>query len=360
MNRNDSRYYTRDTVHFSEPGYGRAQIKDVSRVTWVGVVVNVALAVVKLLAGIYAKSNVLLADAVHTVSDLATDFAILIGVRYWSAPADANHPHGHRKIETMITLAIGVALAMVGLGLGYEAIRTLADALLNGRDAEAATPKLGTFTALAMLVALASIVSKELLYRWTAAKGVALGSSALVANAWHHRSDAISSIPPLIAMGGEFFGRSFGYDLWYLDPIGTIVVCFMLLQAAWEVMEPTFASLLDASADRQLCSAIRKTVLETKGVIDTHRIRTRVICSHAVAVDLHLIVDQSISVARGHAIANDVKERLLKLQVSSGARPVDVLIYVEPGDPRDRRLPGSDKNTAIDWKYQDGSDTICE
>lgn len=357
MNKIKSKKYIPDSVSFGSAGfppehggYDQESVAEVKHVTWVGVFVNVGLAIVKFAGGILAKSNVLMADAVHTLSDLATDMAILIGVRFWSAPPDASHPHGHRKIETLVTLAIGIALALVGIGLGYEAISVLSDAILHGKTPASKTAALNWTTLAAMLVALVSIVSKEFLYRWTAGKGKAIGSSALVANAWHHRSDAVSSIPPLVTLGLEFVGSRFGYQLWFLDPIGTVCVCIMLLQAAWEVMEPTFASLLDASADRRLCSDIRKTVLGTDGVIDTHRIRTRVICANAVEVDLHVLVDKALSVERGHAIATSVMDRLLALDALEGPKIVDVLVHVEPGNPEDKRLPGSEKNTVVDWK----------
>lgn len=352
MTARNSRHMRRDTVHFSEPEcLEQPMIREISRVTWVGVWVNVVLALLKGAGGILSGSKVLMADAVHTVSDLATDAAILVGVRYWSAPADVHHPHGHRKIETLITMAIGMALAAVGLGMGYDAVSTLASAL--GGE-ERGTPLSGKEFAgwLGLGAAATSIVAKELLYRWTSKKGVALGSSAVVANAWHHRSDAISSIPALIAIGGEELGARLGYNLWYLDPLGTVVVCFMLLQAAWEVVEPTLGALLDASADRKMCAAIRETVLSTKGVIDTHRIRTRVICSDAVAVDLHITVDRHLSVERGHAIASDVKYRILGLRPGKSARAVDVLVHVEPADPAERRLPGPGRDTMLDWKQQ--------
>ncbi len=326
-------------VHFSEHDTVRQSrsVQEISRVTWVGVAVNIGLALGKGAAGYWAGSKALIADAVHTLSDLATDCAILVGVRYWSAPADDRHPHGHGKIETLVTLGIGLALAAVGLALGYEAVAYLAEVYAR-KIIPTATESLNGASLTALAVALVSIVSKELLYRWTARQGARLGSPAIVANAWHHRSDAFSSIPPLAALGGELIGGRFGYNLWYLDPLGTLVVCVMLLQAAWHVMEPTLGTLLDASADRRLCSTIRRTVLETPGVISTHCVRTRVIGGNAVAVDLHIAVDRNLSVAKGHAIAADVKYRLLGLGGSLGACPVDVLVHVEPGDLEERRV----------------------
>ncbi len=341
----------RDSVHFSKPDADRQtnSVREISRVTWVGVAVNVGLALFKGLAGYWAGSKALIADAVHTVSDLATDCAILVGVRYWSAPADDNHPHGHGKIETLVTLGIGMALAAVGLALGYEAVASLLAVFAKGVS-PAVSESLNAASLIALMAAFVSIVAKELLYRWTAGEGVRLGSSAVIANAWHHRSDAFSSIPPLLALGGEIVGGWFGYNLWYFDAIGTLVVCVMLLQAAWHVVEPTLGTLLDASADRRLCSTIRRTVLATPGVISTHQVRTRVIGGNAVAVDLHISVDRNLTVAKGHAIAADVKYRLLALGGALGAYPVDVLVHVEPGDPEDRRVPIGENDAKTSWR----------
>lgn len=343
-----------ETVHFHRDECAdTGLVREISRVTWVGVGVNIVLAVFKSLAGVAAGSQALIADAVHTVSDLATDAAVLIGVRFWCAPADAEHPHGHRKIETLVTLAIGLALASVGVFMGYGAVEGLSTALTQGHPPLNRNP-LDFVSLTALSAALASLVAKELLYRWTARKGVRLGSSAVVANAWHHRSDALSSIPPALAIGGEALGAYYDYNLWFLDSIGTVVVCVMLLQAAWEVVSPTLETLLDTAADRQLCSAIRKTVLSTDGVLGTHRIRTRVIGSRAVEVDLHITVDQNLSVSQGHAIAAAVKYRILELRVEGvESRVVDVMVHVEPGDPVLEKIRMATSNTTVDWKPKD-------
>ena len=342
-----------DTMHFLLRGDPNRQvIHEVSCVTWVGVAVNVALTAVKTVGGILGSSSVLLADAVHTVSDLATDAAILIGVRYWSAPADAEHPHGHRKIETMITLAIGVALAAVGVGMGWNSAEKL---IRVAAGQPPVVQAMGVSWYLGLGAALSSIVGKEILYRWTVWKGIRLGSSALLANAWHHRSDAFSSIPAVLAIAGQGLGAHFGRDLWYLDPLGTLVVCVMLVQAAWGVVNPTLSTLLDESADRKLCSAIRQVVLETPGVLDAHRIRTRVIGANAVEVNLHITVNKDITVLEGHAIASNVQCAVIRLGVDAQARPVDVMVHVEPGTPVSAykfTVSESAGDTRIDWKSQ--------
>lgn len=344
----------RDTIHFRrEECLDKTTIREISRVTWVGVGVNVLLAAIKTAAGVAAASSVLLADAVHTLSDLATDAAVLIGVRFWCAPADAKHPHGHRKIETLVTLAIGIALILIGAGMGYEAVKRLVDAVGNGRTA-GDIRAFDLVSAAALSAALISLIGKELLYRWTVRKGITLGSSAVVANAWHHRSDALSSIPAALAIGGTALGAHSGYDLWFLDPVGTLVVCVMLLQAAWEVAAPTLAALVDASADRQLCSAIRRTILTTEGVLGTYMVRTRVIGSRAVEVDLQITVDRELTVSEGHDIAMAVKRRLMALRVEGAeSRVVDAIVHVEPGDPVLERIRMNTADTAVDWKPHD-------
>ncbi len=347
-------------MHFTASGGDRPpRVREISRVTWVGAAANIALITLKAAGGLLAGSTALLADGVHSLSDLATDVAVLVGVRYWSAPADASHPHGHRKIESIITVCIGAALAAIGLGLAWEAVAALSAAFAGGGGAGGAqrlAPAGSPAYWLALAAAALSIVTKEMLYRWTARKGAELGSPALVANACHHRSDAASSVPPLLVLAGDAAGGRMGVSLWFLDPVGTIAVCVMLLQAAWAVAHPELAALLDSSADRRLCSDIRKATLGTRGVIDAHRIRTRVICSNAAAVDLHIVVDRNLSVERGHGIASEVERRILALGPpgGKGTRAVDVVVHVEPGEPRGLPgppPPGSD--TMVDWKSRE-------
>ena len=311
-------------VRRREPGAAdRSLAAVISRVTWVGMAVNVALAVLKLAAGVMGKSHALVADAAHTLSDLATDAAILIGVRYWCEPADEMHPHGHAKIETVVTAAIGLALAAVGVGLGYEAVAAVTHAVLAREEGQTAAPSI---LWVGFGAAVLSIICKEFLYRWTVKWGRALKSSALVANAWHHRSDALSSIPPALAIGGWVVGSWFGRDLWFLDPIGAVVVCAMLLHAAWGVVKPALQSLLDAGADRKTCDEIERIILDTPDVLGAHRIRSRYAGPNAVEVDFHLLVEGSLSVVEGHAIAKRVKARLL----ASNLAMIDVVIHVEP------------------------------
>jgi cation diffusion facilitator family transporter len=283
----------------------------VRRVTWVGLAVNLLLAGLKFVGGALGASQAVLADAVHSLSDSTTDLAILIGVRFWSAPADRDHPHGHRRIETLITALIGLSLAAVAVGLTYNALTTL-------EQPHARPPGWIAFAA-----ATASIAFKEALYRWTAAVGRRVRSTAVIANAWHHRSDGLSSVPAALAVAGARL-----YPAWsFLDHIGAIVVSLVILQAAWRIVWPALKELTDIGAPDEQREQIRGIALGTEGVEQVHAIRTRYVGS-SLAVDLHVLVDGEMSVRQGHEISAEVKRRLL----AQGPELVDVVVHLEPLD----------------------------
>jgi cation diffusion facilitator family transporter len=279
------------------------------KVTWVGLWVNVVLSILKILAGIIGNSRAVVADGVHTLSDLVGDVLLLIGVRFWSAPPDKDHPYGHQRVESLITLGIALILAFLGIGLVYEATLSM----LAGTR--------GAVGLVAALAALLSIVIKEILYRWTVRKGKKLRSSALIANAWHHRSDALSSIPVFFSAGIAYIAPG----LIILDLIGTIIVAVFLGSAAWKIAWPALNEL----ADRGVCSKTRAKLLKTAsavpGVRDAHAIRTRFLGSD-VQVDLHIMVDGNISVDEGHKIATAVEDALM----AAGPDVIDALVHVEP------------------------------
>lgn len=287
----------------------RTPQSQVRTVGWVGLVVNLLLAAAKAAAGVLGHSQAVFADAVHSLSDTVTDIAVILGVRYWSAPADENHPHGHGRIETLITVVIGLAVGGVAVGLGVEAIR--------GLRHHSTTPPSG----IALAAALTSIVVKEWLYRWTAAVGREVRSPALVANAWHHRSDAISSIPVAIAVTISLVVPEWAI----VDRVGAIVVCLLILQVAWRILRPALDQLVDAGAPAADCRRIEKLALEVDGVEAAHAVRTRYVGS-SLAVDLHVEVDGGLSVAEGHAIAMAVRRRL----VADGPEVADAIVQIEP------------------------------
>ncbi|MGD8975297.1 MAG: cation diffusion facilitator family transporter [Desulfobacterales bacterium] len=283
--------------------------KYVRKITWIGLLTNILLAGIKFSAGYFGRSQALVADAIHTLTDTATDIAVIAGSHYWSRPPDECHPYGHRRLETLITVFIGIMLAAAGMGIGWQAISTLHK-----------TPGLPPGW-IALIATLISIVTKEIIYRWTAAAGKRIRSPALVANAWHHRSDAISSLPVLIAVGGAML-----FPTWsFLDNVGAAVVSIFILHAAMKIIWPGISELIDAGAPGEVRKKILKIAGKCDGVHEIHKVRTRFI-STAIQVDMHIVVDRSISVREGHCIADDVKD-----QIISGIPDVlDVVVHVDP------------------------------
>ena len=289
----------------------------IQRVTWIGFFSNIFLAVIKFLAGVFGHSQVLIADAVHSLSDMSTDAAVLIGSRYWHQPADNDHPYGHAKLETLITLLIGAALALVGFELVSNAIMSLYGIIFKN-DVQAIP------NGWALTAAICSILLKEWLFRITAAAGKKAHSTAVVANAWHHRSDALSSIPAALAVGTTLIlGEKFAF----LDPIGTIVVGLMIFYTAFEIIRPTFNSLMDASGGVELTDKINNEVLSINGVQGVHKIRTRPLGAALYGVDLHVQVDPNMNVRDAHYLSHQIQNELR----SKFTEIVDTTVHVEPG-----------------------------
>lgn len=289
----------------------------IQRVTWIGFFSNILLAITKFLAGVFGHSQVLIADAVHSMSDLATDIAVLVGSRYWDQPADNEHPYGHAKLETLITLLIGAALVVVGFELISNAIMSLYEMILGNHEI-AALPNVWAF-----LAAIFSILLKEWLFHITASAGKKTHSTATVANAWHHRSDALSSIPAALAVGATLV---LGEKYAFLDPIGTIVVGLMIFYTAFLIIRPTFNSLLDASGGADLTNKINNAVLSIDGVQRVHKIRTRPLGAYLYGVDLHIQVNPNMNVRDAHILSHHINNELR----SKFPEIVDTTVHVEP------------------------------
>lgn len=294
-------------------------VETVRRVTYAGMAVNVVIALLKGVAGVACSSQALLADAVHSLSDLVTDFAVVLGVRYWAAPADERHPYGHGKIEAVVAVAIGIALAAVAFGIGRNAALRLLD-VAGGGD----SPAPG---ALAFLIAVVSIAAKEAVYRRTLAVARRIHSTALKANAWHHRSDAISSVPVALALAVSYFAPSLGW----VDSVGALVVAVFILDAAWGIVRPAVEELTDAEMPGK-SAAVERIALGVKGVESCHHVRTRRYGA-AFEADLHIHVDAALSVAEGHAIGHAVSDALL----ASDLGVIDAVVHVEPASAGDCR-----------------------
>lgn len=286
----------------------KVTVDKVRRVTCVGMAVNVAIAALKGFAGVAFSSQALFADAVHSLSDLVTDLAVVLGVRYWTAPADERHPYGHGKIEALVTLFIALALVIVAYELGAHAACSLA----SGRSAAPELP--------ALFFALVSVVSKEWMFRWTRRVAREVKSPALEANAWHHRSDAISSIPVAVAVAVAHVWPS----LAWVDAAGAVLVALFILRVSWGVAYPALQELVDAEIGDMSAevAALARTVA---GVVDVHKVRVRRY-GGAFAADLHVHVDAGLSVADGHAIGHLVSNALL----ASDIGVIDVVVHVEP------------------------------
>ena len=283
--------------------------KIVRKVTWVGLWINLFLAAIKFSAGIYGRSQALVADAIHSLTDLTTDIAVIAGSHYWSLPPDENHPYGHRRLETLVTVFIGVVLIAAGIGIGWKAISAL-------QEKHAAPPGW-----IAVFAALVSIGCKESIYRWTAITGRRVKSAALAANAWHHRTDAISSIPVLIAVAGARISPAWSF----LDHVGAVIVSIFILHASIKVIWPALSELIDVGAPTEICKKIENIALKNESVLQVHDIRTRYISS-SIQVDLHIVVEGLITVREGHDIADDVKARI----IDSIPEVLDVIVHVDP------------------------------
>jgi cation diffusion facilitator family transporter len=283
--------------------------RQIYRVTLVGLVFNLLLAGFKFLGGIYGHSSALVADAVHSLTDTATDVAVLLGAHIWRKPPDANHPHGHRRFETLITALIGISLGLVAIGLLGKAVKAL---YLQSSS----TPGW-----LALIAALVSIVVKELLYWYTVVVGRRVNSRAVIANAWHHRSDAFSSLPVLLAVGAMILMPR----LWWMDNIGALLVSVFIFIAAYNIVRPAIAELLDIGAPLATQRQLHEIAAAVDGVRDIHELRTRYLCG-GLQVDLHMMVDAQLSVAAAHEISRQVRLRLL----DEGPDVMDVLVHVEP------------------------------
>ena len=286
-------------------------IQKIKKITAAGLILNIALTSAKAVGGYFFHSQSLIADAVHSLSDLVTDLIVLCGIKYWSAPPDDSHPYGYGRIETIVSAIIGLVLAGVAVDLAFEAVKTV----ISG------TAKKPDFPA--FWIALFSIISKEILYRKTMDVAAECSSSALKANAMHHRSDAASSIPVALALLIVYIFP----QIKYIDQVGAVLVAIFILYSAWQIVKPSFDELSDAG-DRILQDKIRRTALSFPQIRSVHLIRTRK-TGNRVTGDMHISVNPGITVTEGHKIAHRLKAEIL----SDDGGTVDITIHVEPEEP---------------------------
>ncbi|MCW7752596.1 cation diffusion facilitator family transporter [Desulfobotulus sp. H1] len=286
--------------------------KRIQYVTFAGLLVNLLLVGIKYAAGWWGSSEALMADAVHSATDAITDIVVIAGAAFWTLPPDESHPYGHRRIETLVTLFIGTLLLFAGIGIGVEATRNL----LAGYKTQP--------TPIAAYAAAFSIFAKEAIYRWTHKVGTEVGSSAVMANAWHHRIDALSSIPAFLAVSAAILFP----ELRFLDTIGALIVSVFITQAATRIVWPNFQELMASGASPEICNSITLHACSHPAVLDAHHVRTRFLGTRIFA-DIHLVVNGDISVREAHAIAEEVRQLLIRKH----AHMEDVVIHIEPPDP---------------------------
>lgn len=265
-----------------------AREKEIYAVTLKGTVVNAALIVLKFIAGFLGRSSAMIADAVHSLSDFISDVVVLVFVKIAGKPIDESHDYGHGKFETLATMIIGILLVCAGIGLMVNGIETVIRSI---HGAELSRPNM-----LALLVAVVSILSKEWLYRYTVRSGKRLDSQAVMANAWHHRSDAVSSLGTLIGIAGAMFLG----DKWrILDPIAAIVVSVLIIKSGYDIIKPCISELLEASLPEDKEKEIIRLVTGVPGIEYVHNLRTRRI-GNRIAVDLHAKMDGGITLSEAH------------------------------------------------------------
>lgn len=288
--------------------------KGIYKVTIVGSIVNFLLLVFKFFAGIAGHSAAMLADAVHSLSDFITDIVVIVFVRIAGKPEDKGHDYGHGKYETLATAIIGLLLLCVGFGIFWNGVSSIYTFLRGGQ--------LESPGVVALVAALVSIVSKEILYQYTVIQGKKLNSQAVIANAWHHRSDALSSIGTAIGIGGAILLG----DHWrVLDPVAAVVVSFFIMKVSVRLLIPCVDELLEKSLPEDVEKEIEQTVLSFPGVSQPHHLRTRRIGNY-YAIELHVRMDGKITLEEAHSTATAIENKLKEMF----GKGTHVGIHVEP------------------------------
>ena len=284
--------------------------RKIYHVTFVGLVVNLVLSLLKLAAGIVGRSGAMVADAVHSFSDLATDVVVIAFARISAKPRDSGHDYGHGKYETLATIIISLALGIVGAGILFNSIEGIRGGSL---------PRPG---AVALIAALVSILVKEILYRYTVREGRALQSPSVVANAWHHRSDALSSLGTLAGIGCAYF---LGAKWRIADPIAALVVAVFIFKIAFDLIRTGLSELLEQSLPEDVEQEILAIVTSNPEIREPHNLRTRRIGA-SIAIEVHVRMDGQMTVEHSHALTVEI-ERRLRARFGEGTM---IAIHVEP------------------------------
>lgn len=288
----------------------------VTFVTLVGSVVNIILTVFKIFAGVLGRSTAMIADGIHSLSDLLSDIVVIVFVKISAKGRDKDHDYGHGKFETFATLIISLMLIVVAVNLMSGGINKIRQILDGG---EVSSPGM-----IALWAAVASIVLKEILYRYTIIQGRALNSPMMIANAWHHRSDAFSSVGSLLGIAGAIF---LGDKFVILDPITGCVISIFILVMAVKMSVPAIKELLDVSLPDEVEEKIEATAKSVKGVVDLHELKTRRE-GPGIIMEGHLVLDSDISLKEAHNISKKVEESLRK----EFGPETQISLHLEPED----------------------------
>lgn len=288
--------------------------KTIRKVTFIGALVNIFLTVCKIIAGIYGRSAAMMADGVHSLSDLLSDFVVLIFTKISSKKNDRDHSYGHGKFETLATAIVSIILIVVGVRLMADAIERVS-AFFRGE--EIAKPGV-----IALVAAVVSIISKELLFRITKKVGDDVNSPVVVANAWHHRSDALSSIGSFAGIGGAML---LGPKWYFLDPVVCIIISIAIIVVAVRMAVPALEELLDKSLPDETVRKIEELALGISGVIDIHELKTRR-SGIDVLIEAHILVDPDLTIVQAHEISSNVE----KVLESNFGYHTQINIHVEP------------------------------
>ena len=272
--------------------------KRATRVTLYGAAINIILVIFKLIAGVLGQSAAMIADGIHSLSDLLTDAVVIIFMKLSSRPQDEDHDYGHGKYETLATAIIGMALFVVGLGICYGGVVKIWTALQGGQLEQPGW--------IALVAALLSIALKEWCFQFTMRTGRAIESETVMANAWHHRSDALSSVGTAIGIGGAI---ALGPSWAVLDPIAAVIVSVLIVITAWKLMANALGELLEKSLPEAMEKDIEHSVTEDPRLSDIHHLRTRRIGSH-IAIDMHVRLPGSLTLAEAHNIVSSAEKRL--------------------------------------------------
>ena len=264
------------------------------RVSWITMIINIVLSIFKFLAGIFAKSGAMLSDAVHSASDVFSTIIVMIGVKISGTASDKGHPYGHERMECVAAILLAIFLASTGIGIGYTGITKI----ISGNPNELSIPGM-----LALIAAIVSIIVKEGMYWYTRHAAKKINSSALMADAWHHRSDALSSVGSFVGI----LGARLGFPI--LDPLASIVICCFIVKAAFSIFMDAISKMTDQSCDEKTEEEMRVTIMEQPGVMGIDQIKTRLF-GDRVYVDIEIRADGEQTLNQAHQIAQMVHDQI--------------------------------------------------